>query len=308
MSEKKENLQIVPTNEIVFPNDMLSRGIFGFSELKLLPTDEKDIFTFLENQKPKIETKVFFKPLKGDLEPFDYGVLSLALSEIATGNEIFTVRRLWQKVGGGYNLPVEMEKRFLNSIERLSLTKLGINMSEINKKFKYSDKAEILIQNYLLPCKSLTVKINGQTTTAFKILDTPPLLEIAELKWQIAKCDSSLLNIPKLKNTEKILILKIYLTERIISTKNSYDKHKAHFIGKNKEGKPIYKRAKQQHKIILFSSVYRVCGMNEPTKRQQQQTRETITKILEHFKAKGLIKTFDFTTEKCKFYSITFDW
>lgn len=303
-----ENIQLQPTEKLLVPLDKLSKGLFGFSELELLPTDEENTFTFIETKKPKVETKIFFKPNGGKLQPFDYGVLSLILSEYTAGNEIFTVRRLWQKVGGGHILPAEMEKRFLDSIERLSLTKLGISLTEINRKFRYSDKAEIIIKSCLLPIKSLTVKINGQATTAFKIIDTPPLLEIAELKRQFAKCDINLLNIPKLKNTERILILKVYLLERIVAAKGSYDKHQAHFIGKTKDGKPIYKRARQQNKIVILDSVFRVCGMDEPTYRQQQQTRETITKILNHFQALGLIKNFDFTTKNGKFYSITFDW
>lgn len=299
MSEK---IQLQPADKFLVPIDKLSKDVFRTS----VQASERAIVEF-KNKKAEIVTEYDLDLLKGNLDQFDRLIFCAAISEYAQGNNVFTLRRLWQKIGGGYNLPNEMKKALADSVEKLACTRIRVDMTQINDKCHYTDERELIFKNYLLPCNSATVKVNGQIVNAgFKIIGTPPMLEVASLKKQFTFCSAALLNVPRLKNTVQTLKIKFFLLERVIQIIGSNKPRGKRFCGRAKDGKPIYKNITDPlPKIILLEKLFAQCDLSDATLRQQQQARETISKVLDHFKAQGLITNWNFEKKKGKSYSIS---
>ena len=298
---ERENSQLTPTGNFTVLLDKVFKNIFNATK--------KDVTCrrVWEDRQRGINTMVNLELLKGDLNQLDKFVFCAALSEYRAGNKTFTIRRLFQKMGGSHELTDEMKKLLIESVERLACTRAEINMTAVNDNFHYCDKKEVIFKNYLLPCKSVEVKINGRTVDgAFQISDVPPLMEATELKKQFSDQPTALLAVPKLHNSELVLKLKFFLLERITAIIGSHKKHKPHRVGKTKDGKPIYKRAKRLRKIITFEDIFVQCDLSDATGRQRQQARETIAKILDHFKACKLISEWHFEKKNGAFYSVHF--
>ena len=295
-----EEMQFNPTNNLIILLDKVFRNIFN-------PSKDKKIRNITEDKKCDIKTIATFETLKGSLNQFDKLVFCAAISEQRAGNKYFSIRRLWRKMGGSHTLTAEMRNLISDSVEKLACTRVEINMTAINDKLHYIDEEEVIFRNYLLPCKSVEVKINGQIIEgAYQILDDSPLFKTAKLKKQFTEQPIELLDIPKLRNSELVMKLKFFMLERITAIIGSHKKHKAHIVGKQKGGGFIFKRATKLQKIITFEDIFEQCELANATKRQKQQARESIEKILEHFKAKNLISEWHFEKENGKFYSIHF--
>ena len=98
---------------------------------------------------------------------------------------------------------------------------------------------------------------------------------------------------PALRTSHLTIQLTSYLFERISNIKGSR--------------KQKNKRVTKLHKIITFEKIFYHCGLSAATKRQQQQARENIEKILNFFVEQGFIKQWSFQKKHNKFYSIHFD-
>ncbi len=297
----KENIQFNPTDDLVILLDKVFKNVFN-------PTRSKKIRHVFENSAQTVKTVVTFETLKGVLGEFDKLIFCAALSEQLAGNKFFTLRRLWQKIGGGHTLTAAMKKTVSDSVERLACTRVTIDASEVNAKNHYNNNEKVIFRNYLLPCKSVELEINGQIFEGtYQFLDTSPLLEVAELKKQFTKQPFELLNIPKLHNSELVMKLKFFLLERLAAIIGSHKKHKAHIAGKSEGGKPIYKRAKQLQKIITFESIFEQCELKDADNGKKRDVRNVIKKILNHFKDKNLITEWTFEKKNGEYYSIHFE-
>ena len=297
-----ENNQLNPANGLTILIDKLSKDIFDAT----VKSTERAI---IEDKRLGIVTEFDLEFLKGNLNQFDKLIFFAICSEYSAGNEIFSIRRLWRKIGGSHTLTDEMKKLILDSVERLACTRAKINMTPINDKHHYTDEREMTFNNYLLPCKSVTTRINGQLTEGiFQIIDKPPLLEIAELKKQFATFTSKLLDVPKLRNTELTLKLKSFLFERIIQIVGSYKQRKKHFCGKNKDGKCLFKGVTKLSKTILFEKIFEQCELSDADRNRKSEYRKTISKIMDHFQKKGLISEWNFEKKDGKFYAILIDF
>ena len=293
-------IKLNPAPTITIPLDKIFRNVFN-------PSKDKKVRHIIEDKLNQIKSVVTFETLKGSLNQFDKLVFCASISEFRAGNNFFTIRRLYQRMGGSHTLTAEMRNLISDSVEKLACTRVEINMTAINDKLHYIDEEKVIFRNYLLPCKSVEVKINGQIIEgAYQILDDSPLFKTAKLKKQFTEQPIELLDIPKLRNSELVMKLKFFMLERITAIIGSHKKHKAHIVGKQKGGGFIFKRATKLQKIITFEDIFEQCELANATKRQQQQARETIEKTLVHFKAKNLISEWHFEKKNGKFYSIHF--
>ncbi len=304
LNNEEKSIQLQPVNKFLVPIDKLSKDVFRATE----KSTERAIVE-IKNKRLEIITQYDLECLKGDLNQFDRLIFCAAISEYSAGNKVFTVRRLWQKIGGGYNLPDEIEKIISDSVNKLACTRIKINMTQINNKCHYSDKRELIFENYLLPCKVMTLKINGKLVDkVFKITDEPPLLEVATLKKQFTFCNASLLNVPRLKNTVPTLKIKSFLLEQVIQIIGSHKPRGKRFCGRDKNGKPIHKNITEPlPKIILLEKVFAQCDLSDASKWQLQDARATISKVMDHFK-EHIITEWHFEKKNGKFYSIHFDF
>lgn len=201
----------------------------------------------------------------------------------------------------------ETRKLIADSVERLACTRITLNMTDINEQRHYKDDRQVISKNYLLPCKVVETKINGQTSDlTFYISDVPPLFEVTEMKKQFTTQPTSLLVVPKLNNTALTLSLKFYLLERITAILGSHKPHKKHFCGKGKDGKLAFKSATKLQKIILMDALFEQRGLSDAPRNRKLEYRAAIAKILDHFQAQHLISEWHFEKKNGAFYSVHF--
>lgn len=304
LNNEEKNIQLQPVNKIFLPTDIISSGLFGVTDLKLEKVEgKKNLYIFSDSG---LNVPIYLEPPSGEkLETSDFASYCVAVSEFIQGNNVFTLRRLWQKIGGSHTLTAEMKNFIAKSIDKLQYTKFSADLTAINEKFKYEGKK--VFKSYLLPLKSIETRVNGNITDAvFQFIDTPPLLEISQDRKQFFLHELKDFNVPALRITPKTLAIKTYLFYRVKTIVGSNNPHKKHFCGKGKDGKFKFRTAKKLPPIIVLDTLYEKCGLSESTKWQRQDTRAAIKKVMEHFKAQGLITDWYFEKKNGAFYSIEF--
>ena len=160
MNEEK-NIQLQPVNKMLVPIDKISPGLFGLTDLKLKKVEgKKNQYTFSDSG---VNVPIYLEPPSGEkLETSDFAIFCAAISEYSAGNPVFTIRRLWRKIGGSHTLTTEMKKFISDSVEKLQYTKFSADLSKINEKFKC--EGEKFFKSYLLPIKSIETRVNGKTS------------------------------------------------------------------------------------------------------------------------------------------------
>ena len=303
-----EKVQVYPSNQFVIVSDKMTNKIFNANrknsaDIDIVEDSKSDTLTALNltlsNEFPK-----------NNLTAFDHIIFDACISEQEKGNQFTTPSIIHRNLGGKEkNISPAVQQRIFNSIKKLATTWVSFDCSAICQKFGYNNGKAYAYNGYLLPVEFVIATVNGQIdTVAVHFLRNSPLLDVAKMKGQVITCNSKLLRLPKLNNTERVLSIKGYLFRRILQIIGSHKPHKAHLAGKSNDNQPIYRRNKKLEKSILLDSLYAQCEIDTTSKRQLQQTRETISKVMEHFKANNLISEWHFTKKDRKFYSIAFDW
>ena len=250
-----------------------------------LPIDllSRKIFdTNLENDYPcELADKTILKisNLRDPLNSFDKLVLFVCLSEQAAENEFTTIRRIYQLMGGSHTLTAELKNSISSSLDKLAQVQIEIGMQESQK------------------LERLTAKFRGQIVKeTIHFLGKSPLQKVAELKKQFITCDLNLLNISAFHNSEFNFRLKFYLLERVLTTKGSHDPKRK-------------KRVKKLQPIILFDTLYDKLKIPADIDRgKKRDIRNSIKKVMDHFKAQNLISDWRFEKKLDKFYSIEFQY
>ena len=296
-------IQIYPAKKLVLAIDKLKKIIYD-------ATDSSTSRGVLEDKKSKTVTPLdikFSAEFQGEnLTSFDELVFDVCASEQVAGNEFTTPAIIHRAMGGSKTnfYPAEKDK-ILQSIRKLATTWIKFDCSDTFRKLGYNGGADFKYNGYLLPAEYVSREIGGHTDEAvIHFLRKTPLIDVAQLKGQFVTCDAALLNIPNIRNTELVLSLKSYLLRRVLQIVGSYDNHKKHFRGKSKDGKNIYRKARELEKTILLDTLFAQCGLSDATKRQQQQARETITKVMNHFKSEHLISDWYFEKVGGKFRAV----
>lgn len=163
-----------------------------------------------------------------ELSEFDRAVFGVCISEYLNGNKYTTpaiiLRGLTGKVGkGDAKLSKDQRTAILQSIDKLMFTAFDPNIIDAFEKLNYDDGSlEKIVKAPVLPSKRVEKTINGQKADVIYFTDESPLLQIAQVKGQILRYDTALLDVPNQNNTPLVIELKNYILRRIVEIK----KHK----------------------------------------------------------------------------------
>lgn len=303
-----DKFQIYPSKQLAVAIDKLKKNIFN-------PTKQSTNRAVIEDEKSKVKTPLLikfsddFKDQK-HISAFDELVFDICVSEQLKGNEYTTPAIIHRAMGGSKtNFTAKEKEKILQSITKLATTWIKFDCSECFKKFGYNDGKSFEYHGNLLPSEYIKATVNGQTDSAvIHFLRKTPLLDVAVFKGQIITCDTKLLDVPKIRNTDLVLGMKGYLLRRILQIKGSHEPHKKHFTGKKKGGGFSFRQSTKLQKTILLDTLFEQCGLSDATKRQQQQARETISKIMDYFQAENLISEWHFKKAEGRFRAILFEF
>ena len=276
------NIQLLPVQDFKIPIDFLSDETFD-AELDARKVKTGEV---VESRRKNIVSP--YKIINYSVSPvrlteFDRAVRNACIAEQSAGNEFTTPEIIYHRLGGGHKLTNDMRKAIMNSINRLASVRIEIEMKQAQEKFGYGkDMGTSMFQGYLMPTETLEVKINGQPVkSAIHFLNKGVTFGVADMKDQIISCDQNLLAAP-IRHSERGIALNHFLVRRTLEIKGSHDAHKA-----NPRIRPL-------HKTILFETMLRKCGMENATRRQRQQFKESAEKILKYEVELGVIKSYSF--------------
>lgn len=201
--------EMKPIVELVLPVDKFSDWILA--QMKIYDTTKMS--EGMLKGKP-ISSRITFKFGGGLLVQFDKAVLLALICEQAAGNEVVSLQRLYETLGGSNHLTSPMKTKLSKSIEKLMNTFVDIDMGEIVDARYKGNQAKL--KSMLLPCKLATVEINSQITDGvIQLLGHSPLLDVADIKSQIARIPVKTISELPLRSTEATISLVWYLLERV---------------------------------------------------------------------------------------------
>ena len=281
------SVQIFPSRVRVEPNDKDTKVLFGIKDdsyQQLLDGDSRNIVEKRNHKKHgTIRTPYTLSNSDGfvnkiPLNEFDRAVLSVCISEWLAGNPYTTpaiiLRALIGKVGDQNVRPMKNQlNAILASIDKLMFTNFNPDIKDSFKKLHYSDGNDSIKikKSPVLPACIVDAKINGQLidNAVFFTLESP-LLIISDIKSQILRYDSSLLNVPNQNNTPLVISLKNYVMRRIVEIIN--------------------------HKMtptITWDNVFQRCRIVDASRDIKSDARKNIIKLFESLLKEDFIKSFE---------------
>ena len=276
-------MQIYPARTRIELNDKATRTLFHFSVEDFQEIRGGALFNIVEladhPKHGKIVTPCrLWCPYEEPLNEFDRAVLSVCTSEYLSGNFYTTIpiifRALIGRVGDGLNIkPTEnLETTIRNSVDKMMATTVEFNYSKSLAllDYKLPKIAVGVLKSTLLPCCRVEVTINGQPAEIIFFDRITPLFHSANAKNQIVRYDSSLLNVPRQRNSQKLISLKNYVMRRI-----------AEIVAHN------------MTPTIKFDDVFEKCRIESSDKSIRQDTRKSIIEIFKHLQSVGFLKKFE---------------
>lgn len=295
---KTANVQIYPSTQRVELNDKATKILFNLTaESYARMIQQHTTKGIIEKKKHKKHGKIRstfqISNENGytqiiELSEFDRAVFAVCISEYLIGNRYTTpaiiLRGLTGKVGkSDAELSKDQRAAILQSIDKLMFTAFDPKIIDAFEKLNYDDgTAEKIVKAPVLPSKRVERTINGQKADIIYFTDESPLLKIAQLKGQILRYDSALLDVPNQNNTPLVITLKNYTLRRVVEI--------------------------QKHKMTLaltFDDIFKKARITD-NKKAKENSRPTIIKFFEHLQEKGKIKSFNLTKKGNKFYSVEF--
>lgn len=298
-----------PVKNLVIPIDTVSKAAFN-------PTYTTGKRKVQECKNPKLFSYLSVESLDSLPGAFDELIYRAVISEIQAGREFITPTMLYRDIGGSPDNDVSQawKDKILNSVKKLARSwisyKIPVDLFqklhyEIPDKFKEIDDF-VCFEGHILDCRFISL-LHGDNIIdgAFKVIDTPPLFEIAEKKGQIITTDISLLHVPKLKVTKNTLVLKNYIIEYVLSVIGSRSHKKFITVGRG-NNKRRFNRVTQLNQAILLDTLFAECGLQNLDRFQQRECRTNIKKIMNHLLNLNVINDWHFRKDGKTFSAIEF--
>ena len=222
------------------------------------------------------------------LDEFDYAVLSVCLSDFKALNRHTTpaivLRGLTGETSkdGGGKIHKDQRDWILNSVHKLMSTVITVDLSDTNEKLGYDGEKKLTAP--ILPAKYITSAVNGQKIQdVIFFTDESPILKISEARNQIIRYDTALLNVPNLRNTPRIIMLKNYVLRRIHEIK-----------------------AHKMTPTLTFTDIFKKCQIADADREAKVDARAAVKAIFNHIQTKDVVKTFEVVKKGVAIYAVIF--
>ena len=205
-----------------------------------------------------------------------------------SGDMIVTPQMIYQCYAGKPASKKAQIDNVTKSVRKMMTTIVSFDWRDhaVAKKLLSKEDAEILSksENFIVErqnmiyAREIFAQVNGARLRAFQLFRTPCLYEYSRSVGQIVTIQKNLLQIPDLKNTDEITLMKIYLATRIELMKN--------------------KRNSVKSNSILYESITQECQTKDwdsLDKTERKRKRETVSKILDNWKSEHYIKGYAIT-------------
>ena len=285
--------------ELKLPNDSLSHKIIKFDAEEYAeiigdsePCTVNECPLKDKSGKPLIDqygktifvrTKYWLNHIEGfdDMTPlrqFDLLIVAVYSAAVEQCWDVITINQFCDALTGNTNhnthAPSALKELVIASIKRLMGTVITIDMTETCKRMKYkTDKPRHTAP--ILPCElQENIKVNGQKTTVVKIYAESPLMKIAEIKNQIIRISTELLNVP-LDRSPRAVKTEGY----IVSWVETIVRHK------------------NMNANIKLGNIYEYAEVDEADRSAKRNVRKAVEATLNHLKEQSKISNWLYTME-----------
>lgn len=299
LAKHLQNKQVYPSKERIEFNDAATKQLFSLSDgfYRKMLTGTGVLLTERSKSKKKEEIDSAFnlsnqKGYNDQVPPgeYDRAVLNYLCTEFLNGNRYVTFQMIQRGISGKVgkaNVEYKLNKNQATAIEN-SLAKLMFTdykpQNCTNDAYKKLNYGEISItKSAILPACIVRATINGQQIDAVYLDRISPLYYSANMKNQILRYPTDLLDVPKQNNTPLVIALKNYCVRRVVECK--------------------------QHKLtptLTLNDIFDKCRISE--RKDKENARNTIDKLFTHLQSKGFIKSYEWRKNGVKFDAITFSF
>lgn len=297
---KKLSIQIYPSKTRIVPNDKFAKKTFNMEDETSTDLLNGATLSLIEKRNHKnigdIQSHYQFHTSSEyvnyrPLTQFDLAVLSVCISEWQAGNAYTTVaiiyRALTGKIDKGSSAkPSSVQRAYIiDSIRKLMGTIVTADTDDLCEYLKYNNGESLNFSSALLPACYIEAYLGGDDITVIFFDRISPVLELALAKGQLLSYDATLLDVPNQNNSPMNIVIKNYVMIRVQEIK--------------------------LHKLtptITFDDVFKKCRIQNASRKTQMDARETVETFMKHLKAHSVIKTFELTKKRNKFYSVTFKY
>ena len=235
----------------------------------------------------ELKKRGFNVPALEFFTPFEFDVLTHAISMYSAGNEYASMAQVWRQmnVGSDKELTHKMRAKLIKAFDLLGCTRITINTTQeveagLNSRRRYSG---VLLPNEILEEEIIT--INGEEChDVIHFFRNSPLYDYSEDKCQISNFEVAMLAIPGLNGTEQNILLTHYLARFYVEERNG---HRSKKRGEKKNSSYT----------MLYSPIYEYLGANLNNRTITARIREATRTILSAWVEKGFIKGFQELTK-----------
>ena len=302
---EEKNIQLYPAKVRIVPNCKLAKVTANRTDKQYenLLSGKKN-GGILEKKKNKKHGDIIstYKITNADgyggtdpLSFFDYSVLSVCDSTIAEGNDCITfamiLRGLTGKTteNGNGNLHADQRAAIMESVIKLMQTTIKVDNSKVNEALGYEGGK--IIHRQILSAHIETTKINGQVVEDVVYFHKDdngetiksPFFEVADQRNQIIRYDTELLDVPNQNNSPLVITLKNYVMRRVIEIK----KHK-------------------MTPTLTLDDIFKKAHITDKHCEIKSRAREYVDEFLKHLQEKSVIKSFEWSKKRNKFYGVSF--
>lgn len=303
---KKETLEIIaninkPSTYSIL-NNKISNEYFGIQE-DLLSTEPNGQLTFINNLIPVTQSSKTSKKktaevttlvglsYNGDLSRslarvtgYDKAVLNAICSIYQAGSSSMTLSDVFRVMNGGNatKRPTAKQKdKLLAAIKKLGSTRIYIDMSqEIKQSYLTINDSRVIKGAVDAPLLQYTGGMfqteNGMEVYAINVVQEPILMTYSKAKNQLVSFPINLLDTKSVSATDEIIAIKEYMLQQIT----------------------LMKKGQRDSKTILYKSIYKKCGLEEPSNRTvAKRDKDSIKKLLDEWKSLDYIKGYSEKTE-----------
>ena len=285
--------------ELKLPNDSLSHKIIKFDAeeyaeiigdsepctVNECPLKDKSSKPLLDQYGKTIfvRTKYWLNHIEGfddttPLRQFDLLIVAVYSAAVEQCWDVITINQFCNALTGNTNhnthAPSALKELVIGSIKRLMGTVITVDMTETCKRMKYkTDKPKRTAP--ILPCElQENIKVNGQKTTIVKIYAESPLTEIAEIKNQIIRINTALLNVP-LDRSPRAVKIEGYIVSWI----------------------ETIVRHKNMNANIKLDNIYEYAEVDKADRSAKRNVRKAVEATLNHLKEQSKINNWLYTME-----------
>lgn len=290
----------------VTPVDKVTKQIFSNSDITRIVDDDGLVPITLGRKGNAIaRVAIDYKDLlsKGNiseipkLNQMDYSVLDAIISLYCAGNRLMTYDMIYRamtgKIYGKVEVPDEVKSLIDEALDKFrGIFKLEYEYTDENgeKVMRFIDEPFLTYQ------RVKDVYVNGKIIKdgAIRLSDdaklAPPALRWARLNGnEIDTRDITLLDVPRLNNSEESFLIKNYCYRRIINMRNAFERIK----------KSRSELAEKERNIRLDSLCSEIgLDFEKLTRDKKHDIKTKLDKIFGHWKEKGLIADYVYKKDK----------